>query len=217
VVISTPGPPGHARHALQQRAAPPAARVGEAPKAWSGRKRSVAGDDPGCSYARRTIELRIWPTVRCMISHPLADALPCISRQPAAAGCRNEHIPLVGRIVALADVFDALTHDRPYRSAWSLEDALAEINTQRGNQFKPELVDTFLAPSRRRGRPAHRRACTLSPHLSQVYRTTFQAGGAVAGTDDRASSTPNDENRLARAAREIPPVSQVGRAHHDTG
>lgn len=60
-------------------------------------------------------------------------------------GLAGPDIPLVGRIVALADVFDALTHDRPHKSAWSLADALAEINTQRGRQFDPELVDTFLA------------------------------------------------------------------------
>ena len=60
-------------------------------------------------------------------------------------GLAGPDIPLVGRIVALADVFDALTHDRPYKTAWSIEDALAEINAQRGRQFDPQLVDTFLA------------------------------------------------------------------------
>jgi putative two-component system response regulator len=53
-------------------------------------------------------------------------------------------IPLVGRIVALADVFDALTHDRPYKSAWASEDALAEISRQSGRQFDPSVVEAFL-------------------------------------------------------------------------
>ena len=59
-------------------------------------------------------------------------------------GIEGESIPLVGRIVALADVFDALTHDRPYKSAWSVGDALAEIRSQRGRQFDPALTDAFV-------------------------------------------------------------------------
>ncbi len=60
-------------------------------------------------------------------------------------GLAGHEIPQVGRIVALADVFDALTHDRTYKRAWSQEDALAEIGAQRGRQFDPELADAFLA------------------------------------------------------------------------
>jgi HD-GYP domain-containing protein (c-di-GMP phosphodiesterase class II) len=53
-------------------------------------------------------------------------------------------IPLVGRIVAVADVFDALTHERPYKHAWSIADALAEIVNQKGKQFDPHVVNAFL-------------------------------------------------------------------------
>jgi putative two-component system response regulator len=53
-------------------------------------------------------------------------------------------IPIEGRIVAVADVFDALTHDRPYKKAWSLDEALAEIHSQRGSQFDPDAVDAFM-------------------------------------------------------------------------
>lgn len=60
------------------------------------------------------------------------------------AGLAGEKIPLAGRIVALADVFDALTHDRVYRKAWPFEQAIGEIELQRGRQFEPRLVDTFL-------------------------------------------------------------------------
>ena len=45
---------------------------------------------------------------------------------------------------ALADVFDALTHVRPYKDAWKVSDALAEITSLRGKQFDPELTDIFL-------------------------------------------------------------------------
>lgn len=59
-------------------------------------------------------------------------------------GIAGEAIPLVGRIVALADVFDALTNDRPYKAAWSVAAALEEIELQRGREFDPALTDAFL-------------------------------------------------------------------------
>ena len=60
------------------------------------------------------------------------------------ASIPRDAIPLAGRIVAVADVFDALTQQRPYKDAWPVEDALAEIERQRGRQFDPDLVDAFL-------------------------------------------------------------------------
>ncbi len=54
-------------------------------------------------------------------------------------------IPLAGRIVAVADTFDALTHVRPYKEAWSVAAALEEIVRQRGHQFDPAIADAFLA------------------------------------------------------------------------
>jgi putative two-component system response regulator len=59
-------------------------------------------------------------------------------------GLRGDTIPLPGRIVAVADVFDALVHKRPYKPAWPKEDAVAEIQRQRGRQLDPSLVDAFL-------------------------------------------------------------------------
>jgi len=59
-------------------------------------------------------------------------------------GLSGEEIPLYGRITTVADVFDALTHERPYKQAWSVQDAVAEISRQRGQQFDPEVVDAFL-------------------------------------------------------------------------
>jgi PAS domain S-box-containing protein/putative nucleotidyltransferase with HDIG domain len=54
-------------------------------------------------------------------------------------------IPMAGRIVAVADVFDALTHERPYKRAWPLPDAIAEIVSGRGTQFDPEVVSALEA------------------------------------------------------------------------
>jgi putative two-component system response regulator len=53
-------------------------------------------------------------------------------------------IPIAARVAALADVFDALTHVRPYKHAWKVSEALAEIKSLRGKQFDPELTDIFL-------------------------------------------------------------------------
>jgi putative two-component system response regulator len=60
------------------------------------------------------------------------------------SGLRGQEIPLSGRIVALADVFDALTHERPYKRAWPVEQALAELCRLRGTQFDPDVLDAFL-------------------------------------------------------------------------
>ena len=60
------------------------------------------------------------------------------------AGVARDAIPLAGRIVTVADVFDALTQKRPYKAAWSVGDAIAEIERQRSRQFDPALVDAFL-------------------------------------------------------------------------
>lgn len=60
-------------------------------------------------------------------------------------GLQGEQIPLVGQIVAVADVFDALTHDRPYKAAWPVQRAVAEIYSQAGRQFAPCVVEAFSA------------------------------------------------------------------------
>ncbi|MNR03362.1 Cyclic di-GMP phosphodiesterase response regulator RpfG [compost metagenome] len=64
-------------------------------------------------------------------------------------GLREEAIPLAGRIVALADFYDALTHERPYKRAWSAEEAVTEIQKQRGLHFDPQVVDAFIRIIRR--------------------------------------------------------------------
>jgi putative two-component system response regulator len=60
------------------------------------------------------------------------------------AGLSGEAIPWIGRVIALADVFDALTSDRPYKRAWEIDRALELIRSERGTQFDPELADAFL-------------------------------------------------------------------------
>jgi HD-GYP domain-containing protein (c-di-GMP phosphodiesterase class II) len=59
-------------------------------------------------------------------------------------GLKGTAIPLAARLFAVVDVFDALTSERPYRRAWSREDALAYLRQQAGRQFDPEVVALFL-------------------------------------------------------------------------
>ena len=59
-------------------------------------------------------------------------------------GLAGESIPLAGRIAALADVFDALTSERPYKSAWDLAKAVQFIRDNQGVHFDPDLVEVFL-------------------------------------------------------------------------
>jgi len=59
-------------------------------------------------------------------------------------GLKGEEIPLSARVFAVVDVWDALTSDRPYRKAWSREDALAYIREQTGKHFDPKVVEAFL-------------------------------------------------------------------------
>jgi two-component system, response regulator RpfG len=60
-------------------------------------------------------------------------------------GAQQEDIPLAARIVAVADFFDAITSVRPYKPAWSIEDAVKHLRQQRGFHFDPRCVDVFIA------------------------------------------------------------------------
>ncbi|HQQ70679.1 MAG TPA: HD domain-containing phosphohydrolase, partial [Alicycliphilus sp.] len=61
------------------------------------------------------------------------------------AGLAGEQIPLSARIVALADVFDALTSVRPYKKAWTDEATVQHLHAQAGRHFDPALVPLFVA------------------------------------------------------------------------
>jgi putative two-component system response regulator len=63
------------------------------------------------------------------------------------SGQAGDAIPLAARIVAVADVIDALSSDRVYRPAWPAEEVLREISLQRGRQFDPRIVDVCCQPS----------------------------------------------------------------------
>ena len=60
-------------------------------------------------------------------------------------GLHGEDIPIVARVVAVADVFDALVSQRPYKHAWPLNEGIDFLKSQRNKHFDPKCVDAFLA------------------------------------------------------------------------
>jgi putative two-component system response regulator len=84
-------------------------------------------------------------------------------------GLAGEGIPTSGRIVAVADVFDALTHKRPYKPAWTVVDSVHEMQRLAGLQFDPVVIDAFnqLDPNELAWRTPFDTPLT-APHLRAV-------------------------------------------------
>ena len=95
-------------------------------------------------------------------------------------GLAGEAIPRAARITALADVFDALTHVRPYKHAWPVADSLEEIKRLSGTHFDPEMVPVFLALVHR----LQREHGDLDGFLGQAARKSgfIQARKSIAAT-----------------------------------
>jgi hypothetical protein len=96
-------------------------------------------------------------------------------------GLRAVEIPLGARIVAIADAYDAMIHDRPYRRAMSHDDAVAELRRHAGTQFDPELVTLFCdlfasAPPL----PDNAVLAMTRPHPAGDRRTADRGGSASA-------------------------------------
>jgi putative two-component system response regulator len=79
-------------------------------------------------------------------------------------GLAGETIPLAARIVRVADVFDALTHSRPYKNAWDMDDAVTYITENTGTIFDPQIVEAFVRVQATVGLP------TLSDDTSPLLR-----------------------------------------------
>jgi methanogenic corrinoid protein MtbC1 len=97
-------------------------------------------------------------------------------------GLAGEAIPIEGRIVAIADVFDALTSDRVYRKAFSIEEAVQILREQRGRHFDPVLLDAFMEVLERSGPDARAHApvdpVALAESTLQSYAGALERGDA---------------------------------------
>jgi putative nucleotidyltransferase with HDIG domain len=83
-------------------------------------------------------------------------------------GLKGERIPLGARIIAVADAFDAMTSDRVYRAALSVDVAIAELRKGRGTQFDPQIVDLFETVIVNRSLPTVPPVETDSPHVPET-------------------------------------------------
>jgi putative two-component system response regulator len=85
-------------------------------------------------------------------------------------GLKGNKIPLVGRIVAIADVFDALMSKRPYKEAFPLEKSHGIIREGRGNHFDPAVVDAFFASGKELDRIRQEFKDNHDSHLFEMNR-----------------------------------------------
>jgi HD-GYP domain-containing protein (c-di-GMP phosphodiesterase class II) len=109
---------------------------------------------PGPLTAEEWNTMRQHPQFACALLTPIdylrpAKDIPCYHHERwdgsgYPSGLKGEEIPLPARLFAVVDVFDALTSDRPYRSAWSKKAAMNYIQEQAGTLFDPAITPTFL-------------------------------------------------------------------------
>ncbi len=109
-------------------------------------------------------------------------------------GLMGETIPLSARIVAVADVFDALTHDRPYKRAWCPQAARSEISRQSGSQFDPRVVEAFEKVV------AERPALNEVP-VACAVRCTCRSDEHESAREPSINASPAPERHLGRLER----------------
>jgi diguanylate cyclase (GGDEF)-like protein len=150
---------------------------------------------------------------RAVVQHPrigqvileqaaaLRDAVPIIlhhherfSGHGYPFGLRGSDIPLGARIVAIADAYDAMTHDRPYKRAMNHESAVRELRRHAGTQFDPDLVALFCDLF-----AAH--APQPDPHVSALTGMLGDAGGAVSAASAASAASVAPKPRRSRPKR----------------
>ena len=141
-------------------------------------------------------------------------------------GLKGEAIPIEGRIVAVADVFDALTSDRVYRKAFSVEEAVQMMREQRGRHFDPVLLDAFMEVLGRSGPDAREQVradpgalveSTLETFVTALERGDAEmAEGAIAtAIEDGISPTTLHGEVIAPALRRIGELRAAGEIDSD--
>jgi HD-GYP domain-containing protein (c-di-GMP phosphodiesterase class II) len=136
-------------------------------------------------------------------------------------GLAGDEIPIEGRIVAVADVFDALTSDRVYRAAYSVEQAVQMMRPQRGRHFDPELLDAFLEVLSSSGPEARRQLASdpeaLMEGVLETYLAALQRGdaetaeGAIAqAIEDGVAATSLPEGVIEPALHRLAELREQG-------
>jgi len=121
---------------------------------------------PGPLTEEEWLQMRQHPTTALHILSPIdstSSAVPAILHHHEhfdgsgyPGGLTGDDIPMASRILLVADAFDAMTTDRPYRKAMPIKAAIEELKRHRGSQFDPEVVDAFLKILERGGtHPLH--------------------------------------------------------------
>jgi HD-GYP domain-containing protein (c-di-GMP phosphodiesterase class II)/methylmalonyl-CoA mutase cobalamin-binding subunit len=135
-------------------------------------------------------------------------------------GLKGEAIPIEGRIVAVADVFDALTSDRVYRKAFSIEEAVQMMREQRGRHFDPVLLDAFMEVLGRSGPDAREELrsdpVALVESTLETFATALERGdaemaeGAIAtAIEDGISPTTLHAEVIGPSLRRINVLSEA--------
>jgi methanogenic corrinoid protein MtbC1 len=142
-------------------------------------------------------------------------------------GLKGEAIPIEGRIVAVADVFDALTSDRVYRKAFSVDEAIGMMREQRGRHFDPVLLDAFMEVLGRTG-PDAREELRHDPEALvestlETFATALERGdaemaeGAIAAAiEDGITPTTLHAEVIGPALRRLDVLSAGGELSADT-
>jgi methanogenic corrinoid protein MtbC1 len=141
-------------------------------------------------------------------------------------GLVGEEIPIEGRIVAVADVFDALTSDRVYRKAFSVEEAVKMMREERGHHFDPIVLDAFMEVLGRSGpdarEPFRSDPVALMESTLQTYATALERGdaemaeGAIAtAIEDGLPPSTLHAEVIAPALHHIGELSEAGEMDGD--
>jgi HD-GYP domain-containing protein (c-di-GMP phosphodiesterase class II)/methylmalonyl-CoA mutase cobalamin-binding subunit len=117
-------------------------------------------------------------------------------------GLTGESIPIEGRIVAIADVFDALTSDRVYRKAFPVQEAVQMMREQRGRHFDPVLLDAFMEVLEESGPDAREKE---RPDPSELVESTLETYGTALERGDAETA----EGAIAQAIEDGIPATTL--------